>query len=164
MALKEHLIITDRCVWSGLEGTELCRKADLQEQGWEPLIYTVLRDVRIQKKKKKKNLILNFSSVSSCGRHSSGPRPAVFLVTLYLVLSGICEDNNHKGSYGSVAPLGNEHWCSSSSENKNSSILRSRSGTCAENSNTDPITQERTLIHLCLLHMANSRGWVRYCK
>ncbi len=50
MALKEHLIITDRCVWSGLEGTELCRKVDLQEQGWEPLIYTVLRDVRIQKK------------------------------------------------------------------------------------------------------------------
>ncbi len=54
MALKEHLIITDR--WSGLEGTELCRKADLQEQGWEPLIYTVLRDVRIQKKKQKKIL------------------------------------------------------------------------------------------------------------
>ncbi len=52
MALKEHLIITDRCVWSGLEGTELSRKIELQEQGWEPLLYTVLRDVRIQKKQK----------------------------------------------------------------------------------------------------------------
>lgn len=58
----------------------------------------------------------------SCERRARLVLDLQFSSLLYLQLSGICEDNNHKGSYGSVAPLVNEHW-SSSSDSSDSSIL-----------------------------------------